>query len=167
MVEQETPKSEEQNSEKQEDKSSPAVDSADISNEEDNKSNKDCVMEEEKPLASPNLASVDEPASAKESNETTTNEESEPTHANESDNPDFPKEHMPATLEKSDELAMEVEVPPGFEKEPNAATPSGEPYVSVEVSKDMDMTPDLEMKDRVELTAPNSGAENEANKGVL
>lgn len=161
MVEQETPRSDEQYPEKHEENSSPVVDGAHLSTEEDNKSKKDSVVEEERPLASPSLASLDEPASAKESNEATTNEESEPTHVIESDKPDIPKEQVLANAEKSDDLAMEMEVPPGFEKEPDDAAPLGAPSESAEVSKDMD---NLEMKDRVELTASNLGAENEANK---
>ncbi|XP_071935450.1 SWI/SNF complex subunit SWI3D-like isoform X1 [Coffea arabica] len=160
MVEQETPRSDEQYPEKREENLSPVVDGAHLSTEEDNKSKKDSLVEEERPLASPSLACVDEPASAKETNETTTNEESEPTHVIESDKPDVPKEQEPANAEKSDDLAMEVEVPPGFEKEPDDAAPLGEPSESADVSKDMD----LEMKDRVELTASNLVAENEANK---
>ncbi|KAL3515182.1 hypothetical protein ACH5RR_022084 [Cinchona calisaya] len=163
MVEQETPKSEEQNAEKQEN-SSPVIDAAHVSNEEDSKINKDYVMEEEKSSASPSLASVDEPASAKEFNETTTNEESQPTCVNESGNPDLPKEQVPASADKSYDLAMEIEVPPGFEKEPDEAAPSGEPSELAEVSKDMDMMPNLEMKDHVEVSALNSVAENESNK---
>ncbi|KAL3538957.1 hypothetical protein ACH5RR_002323 [Cinchona calisaya] len=155
MVEQETPKDEEQNAENQED-SNPIVDGAHGSNDDDNNSNKDCVMEEDKPLASPSCAAVHEPASAKETIETT-RDESKCMSVNDPDNRDLVKEQVPNTAEKSDDLTMDVEVPPGFEKEPSK---------SAESPKDMDMMPNIETK-YLEPTASNSVAQNEVNIGVI
>lgn len=166
MVEQETPKSEQQNVEKQEN-SFPVADGVLASNDDDNQSNKDFVMEEERPLASPSLATVDEHASAKESNETT-REESEPLHVNEAEDQDLAKEpQVPSTTEKSDDLTMDVEVPPGFEKEPDDAGPLRIPSKSSESPKDMDMMPNMEIKEHLEPTASNAVAEHEANIDVI
>ncbi|CAI9114550.1 OLC1v1015297C1 [Oldenlandia corymbosa var. corymbosa] len=146
IVAEDTLQSEEQNAEKQEENDAPVVDANHGSNNIDCGSGEGNVQEKGETLSSSGVASADESASTKELNEMA-NEEPGPIQISESKDPDSPKKVASVAQQKSDDLAMDVEVPPGFEKEPDSTVVSGEPSESTEVPKDKEMLPNLEVND--------------------
>ncbi|CAI9104501.1 OLC1v1003183C1 [Oldenlandia corymbosa var. corymbosa] len=163
IVAEDTLQSEEQNAEKQEENDAPVIDANHGSNNIDCGSGEDNVQEKGETLSSSGLASADESASTKELNEMA-NEEPGPIQISKSKDPDSPKKVASVAQQKSDDLTMDVEVPPGFEKEPDSTVLSGEPSESTEVPKDKEILPNLEVNDPAKPAISNSAGEKEENR---
>lgn len=154
------------NVEEQKDKSNLAVDGINASNGEGNDSGKDHVMGEDKSVVSPSNACVDESTSSKETDQTSTHKDSNLSGAKKPDSAGVPMRTEPGTAINSDDLTVEAEVPPGFEKDPDDEAPVGESSKSAEAPSDKDPTLNSQEQNPGEPAASNSVRENGSKEGV-
>lgn len=148
-------------------KSNLAVDGIHASNAEGNDSGKDHVMEEDKSVVSPG-ACVDESTSSKETDQTSTHKESNLSGAKKPDSAaDVPKKPEPGTARNSDDLTVEAEVPPGFEKDPDDGDPVGESSKPSEVPDDNAPMLNSQEQNSGQPAASNSVGENGPKEGIV
>lgn len=147
-------------------KSNLAIDGDHASNAEGNDSGKDHVMEEDKSVVSPGDC-VDESTSSKETDQTSTQKESNLSDAKKPDSSDVPKKPEPCTARNSDDLTVEAEVPPGFEKDPDDGVPVGESSKPAEVPDDNVPMLHSQEQNSGQPAASYSVGENGPKEGII